>query len=37
MRDPFRLKRFEIAQDAEETYAAAISELRAGHKASHWM
>jgi uncharacterized protein (DUF1810 family) len=35
--DPFRLARFEIAQDDGGTYAAAVSELRAGRKVSHWM
>jgi len=35
--DPFRLRRFEIAQDEGGTYAAAVSELRVGRKVSHWM
>src|SRR4051794_41942169 len=33
--DPYRLRRFEDAQAG--TYDAAIAELRAGRKASHWM
>jgi uncharacterized protein (DUF1810 family) len=37
MSDPYRLRRFEIAQDEGKTYEAAIAELRAGRKASHWM
>jgi uncharacterized protein (DUF1810 family) len=35
--DPFDLDRFVTAQDRDETYAAALAELRAGHKRSHWM
>lgn len=35
--DPFDLDRFVTAQDRYETYAAALAELRAGHKHSHWM
>jgi uncharacterized protein (DUF1810 family) len=35
--DPFRLRRFEIAQDEGGTYVAAVSELRVGRKVSHWM
>jgi uncharacterized protein (DUF1810 family) len=35
--DPFSLKRFQTAQDEGGTYRRAISELRAGAKASHWM
>jgi uncharacterized protein (DUF1810 family) len=31
------LQRFVDAQDARGTYAAALSELRAGRKTSHWM
>jgi uncharacterized protein (DUF1810 family) len=31
------LHRFVDAQDAGGTYAAALSELRAGRKTSHWM
>jgi uncharacterized protein (DUF1810 family) len=37
MDDPFSLSRFELAQDEGGTYEAAVSELRAGRKASHWM
>ena len=33
--DPFNLARFRAAQD--ETYPRALSEIRAGHKQSHWM
>jgi uncharacterized protein (DUF1810 family) len=36
MTDPYRLHRFEQAQDGG-TYAVAVSELRAGRKTSHWM
>ena len=35
--DPFGLERFVSAQDSGGTYAAALGELRAGHKRSHWM
>ena len=35
MEDPYRLGRFVDAQ--EHTYQAAVSELRAGRKATHWM
>jgi uncharacterized protein (DUF1810 family) len=35
--DPYRLQRFLDAQDADGTYQAALSELRAGLKQSHWM
>ena len=35
--DTFDLQRFVDAQDAGDTYAAALAELRAGHKTSHWM
>jgi uncharacterized protein (DUF1810 family) len=31
------LARFVEAQDAGDTYATALRELRAGHKRSHWM
>ena len=31
------LERFVIAQDAGETYASAVAELRAGRKIGHWM
>jgi uncharacterized protein (DUF1810 family) len=37
MEDPFRLDRFVDAQDQAGTYEVAVSELRAGHKRSHWM
>jgi uncharacterized protein (DUF1810 family) len=37
MRDPYDLRRFTTAQNAEGTYARAVAELRAGYKASHWM
>lgn len=33
----FELDRFVTAQDADGTYERAVSELRAGHKTSHWM
>lgn len=36
MNDPYRLRRFENAQN-QGTYEAAVTELRAGRKASHWM
>jgi uncharacterized protein (DUF1810 family) len=35
--DPYGLERFVAAQDGGGTYAAAVSELRAGRKTSHWM
>ena len=35
--DPYRLQRFVAAQDDGEMYERALSELRAGRKASHWM
>jgi uncharacterized protein (DUF1810 family) len=37
MNDEFELERFVSAQDRGGTYAAAVSELRAGRKTSHWM
>ena len=37
MSDPHDLQRFVDAQDAHGTYAAALAELRAGRKTSHWM
>jgi len=37
MEDPYRLKRFVDAQNADGTYESAVSELRAGRKVSHWM
>ena len=33
----FPLSRFIAAQDRDGTYAAALEELRAGRKRSHWM
>jgi uncharacterized protein (DUF1810 family) len=35
--DEFGLARFVEAQDADGTYARALSELRAGRKLTHWM
>jgi uncharacterized protein (DUF1810 family) len=35
--DAFDLDRFVTAQDREGTYAAALAELRAGRKRTHWM
>jgi uncharacterized protein (DUF1810 family) len=35
--DAFALQRFVDAQDGGGTYAAALAELRAGRKRSHWM
>jgi uncharacterized protein (DUF1810 family) len=35
--DPFGLDRFVAAQDRGGTYEAAVAELRAGRKRSHWM
>lgn len=37
MGDEYRLERFVAAQDARDTYARALEELRAGAKRSHWM
>ena len=37
MNDAFHLDRFVRAQDAHGTYRAALAELAAGRKASHWM
>jgi len=37
MPDPHHLQRFVDAQDRDGTYAAALAELRAGRKRSHWM
>jgi uncharacterized protein (DUF1810 family) len=34
---PFDLDRFVAAQDQGATYEAAVAELRAGRKRSHWM
>jgi uncharacterized protein (DUF1810 family) len=36
MEDPYRLERFVVAQD-DGSYRAAVAELRAGRKTSHWM
>ena len=35
--DPYDLERFVAAQDEGATYAAAVDELRASRKTSHWM
>ncbi len=35
--DPYFLERFITAQNAAGTYERALSELRAGHKTSHWI
>jgi uncharacterized protein (DUF1810 family) len=37
MEDPYRLQRFVDAQDRDETYETAVSELRTGRKMGHWM
>ena len=37
MTDRYGLDRFVSAQDRAGTYAAAVEELRAGRKRSHWM
>lgn len=37
MGDRFDLERFVTAQDQGGTYEAALAELRAGRKRSHWM
>jgi len=37
MSDPFDLRRFAAAQDADGTYERALAELRAGRKRTHWM
>jgi uncharacterized protein (DUF1810 family) len=37
MQDPYGLDRFVAAQDGAGTYAAAVGELLAGRKRSHWM
>jgi len=37
MEDPFELGRFVSAQQEGGTYQAAVAELRAGRKRSHWM
>ena len=35
--EPFDLVRFVDAQDAGDTYAHAVAELRGGRETSHWM
>lgn len=35
--EQFHLDRFKVAQDEGGTYERALSELRAGRKATHWM
>jgi uncharacterized protein (DUF1810 family) len=37
MADPYGLERFVAAQNHGGTYDAAVGELRAGRKRSHWM
>jgi uncharacterized protein (DUF1810 family) len=37
LRNQFDLARFVRAQDAGDTYARALTELRTGRKVSHWM
>jgi len=37
MTDHYHLRRFKAAQDDGGTYEAAIAELRAGRKTTHWM
>jgi uncharacterized protein (DUF1810 family) len=37
MSEAFDLRRFADAQDAGNTYARALAELRAGRKETHWM
>ena len=37
MNDPYDLQRFVDAQDRDGTFDAAVRELRAGRKRSHWM
>src|SRR5690242_7069927 len=37
MSDPYDLDRFVQAQDRDQTFARALSELRRGRKTSHWM
>jgi uncharacterized protein (DUF1810 family) len=37
MEDSYRLKRFVDAQNLTSTYETAVSELRVGQKAGHWM
>jgi uncharacterized protein (DUF1810 family) len=35
--DPYDLKRFVLAQNADDIYETAFGELRRGQKTSHWM
>ncbi len=35
--DPYGLERFVEAQDDAAIYARALTELRNGHKQSHWI
>ncbi len=37
MDDPYQLRDFEVAQDQDDTYGAALFQLRRGHKTGHWM
>jgi uncharacterized protein (DUF1810 family) len=37
MSDDFQLSRFRVAQASGDTYERAVTELRAGRKATHWM
>jgi uncharacterized protein (DUF1810 family) len=37
MNDDSQLSRFRVAQASGETYERAVTELRAGRKATHWM
>jgi uncharacterized protein (DUF1810 family) len=37
MSDDFQLSRFRVAQDSGDAYERAVTELRAGRKATHWM
>ncbi|MGH7667559.1 MAG: DUF1810 domain-containing protein [Candidatus Dormibacteria bacterium] len=37
MTDPYQLGRFLVAQDRDDTYHRALSEIRQGRKLSHWM
>ncbi|EKD12555.1 uncharacterized protein L3040_004073 [Drepanopeziza brunnea f. sp. 'multigermtubi'] len=35
--DPFNLERFVTAQNKDNSYNAALSEIRSGRKATHWI
>src|ERR1700685_1606810 len=35
--DPYNIERFIKAQDVDDSYERALSELRAGRKTGHWM